>query len=143
MLSFTQFGAVGALVLAAATQMADDEQFLKDTEQQLARAWSQHDRAFIENLLAPEWSVTQADGTMLTRRTVLETFFDAVEFDSNVIDDVTVALFGDTAIVRGRTVVSAKLSGASVNARIRFTDVFLKRNGRWQVIASHASPLTQ
>jgi ketosteroid isomerase-like protein len=143
MLSFTQFGAVGALVLAAATQMADDEQFLKDTEQQLARAWSQHDRAFIENLLAPEWSVTQADGTMLTRRTVLETFFDAVEFDSNVIDDVTVALFGDTAIVRGRTVVSAKLNGAPVNARIRFTDVFLKRNGRWQVIASHASPLTQ
>jgi ketosteroid isomerase-like protein len=143
MLSFTQLGAVGALVLAAATQMADDEQFLKDTEQQLARAWSQHDRAFIENLLAPEWSVTQADGTMLTRRTVLETFFNAVEFDSNVIDDVTVALFGDTAIVRGRTVVSAKLNGAPVNARIRFTDVFLKRNGRWQVIASHASPLTQ
>jgi ketosteroid isomerase-like protein len=143
MLSFIQFGAVGALVLAAAIQTADDEQFLKDTEQQLARAWSQHDRAFIENLLAPEWSVTQADGTMLTRRTVLETFFDAVEFDSNVIDDVTVALFGDTAIVRGRTVVSAKLNGAPVNARIRFTDVFLKRNGRWQVIASHASPLTQ
>jgi ketosteroid isomerase-like protein len=122
-------------------QSGDDEQLLKDTEQQLGRAWTQHDRAFIENLLAPEWSVTQADGTTLTRSTVLGTFFDAVQFDSNVIDDVTVTLFGDTAIVRGRTTVSAKLNGAPVSGRIRFTDVFLKRNERWQVIASHASPL--
>jgi len=110
--------------------------------QQLARAWTQHDRAFIESVLAPEWSVTQPDGTILTRSTVLGTFFDAVQFDSNVIDDVTVVLFGDTAIVRGRTVASAKLNGAPVTARIRFTDVFIKRNGRWQVVASHASPLT-
>jgi ketosteroid isomerase-like protein len=130
---------VPAPVLALAV---DDEQLLKDTVQQLARAWTQHDRAFIENVLAPEWVVTQADGTMLTRSSVLGAFFDAVKFDSNVIDDVTVALFGDTAIVRGRTVATATLNGAPVTARIRFTDVFIKRNGRWQVVASHASPLT-
>src|ERR1700730_9301511 len=85
-----------------AGQIADDEQLLKDIEQQLARTWSQHDRAFVENVLAPGWSVTQADGSILSRSTVLGTFFDALVFDSNVIDDVTVALFGDTAIVRGR-----------------------------------------
>jgi hypothetical protein len=99
------------LGVAAVAQTTDDEQLLKDTEQQLARAWSQHDREFIENLLAPEWSVTQADGSILTRSTVLGTFFDAVQFDSNVTDDLTVTLFGDTAIVRGRTVASAKLNG--------------------------------
>jgi hypothetical protein len=27
--------------------------------------------------------------------------------------------------------------------RIRFTDVFIKRAGRWQAVASHASPLAQ
>jgi len=135
---------IAALVpVIAAAQAAGDEQLLKETEQRLARAWTQHDRAFIESLLAPEWSVTQADGGTLTRSAVLGTFFDAVQFDSNVIDDVTVVLFGDTAIVRGRTVASASLNGEPVNARIRFTDVFLRRNGRWQVIASHASPLTR
>ena len=134
---------IALLSVAVVAQTADDEQLLKDSVQQLARAWSQHDRAFIENLLAPEWSVTQADGSILTRSTVLGTFFDAVQFDSNVIDDVTVTLFGDTAIVRGRTAISAKLNGAPVSARIRFTDVFLRRNGRWQVVASHASPLAR
>jgi ketosteroid isomerase-like protein len=140
-----------AVLIAASTllsvstfaQGADDEQLLKNIEQQLARAWRQRDRAFIDDVLAPEWSVTQADGSVLSRSAVLGTFFDAVVFDSNVVDDVTVALFGDTAIVRGRTAVSAKLNGAPVSARIRFTDVFIRRNGRWQVVASHASPLAQ
>jgi ketosteroid isomerase-like protein len=117
-----------------------DEQALRDIEQGIARAWMQKDRAFIESVLAVEWSVTQADGTMLTRQTVLATFFDAVTFDSNAIDDVTVQLFGDTAIVRGRTIASGTFNGAPFSARIRFTDVFIRRDGRWQVIASHASP---
>jgi ketosteroid isomerase-like protein len=66
-----------------------------------------------------------------------------VEFDSNIIDDVTVALFGETAVVRGRTVATARMNGVPATARVRFTDVFIKRNGRWQVVASHASPLTR
>jgi len=131
-----------ALIVALASQLTSDEQALRDIEQGLVRAWMQHDRAFIERVLAPEWSVTQADGTQLTRETVLSTFFDAVTFDSNAIDDVTVQLFGDTAIVRGRTIASGKFSGTPFSARIRFTDVFMKRNGRWQAIASHASPAT-
>jgi len=119
-----------------------DEQQLLRIVQDLGRAWMQHDRAFIEGVLAPEWSVTQADGSILTRATVLGTFFESVSFDSNVIDDVSVLLFGDTAVVRGRTTASARINGTSVNARIRFTDVFIKRNGRWQAVASHASTLS-
>ncbi len=95
----------------------------------------------LNTVLAPEWSVTQADGQVLTRAVVLGSFFDAVTFDSNVVDDVSVRLFGDTAVVRGRTVASGKFNGAPISARIRFTDVFIKRQGRWQAVASHASPL--
>jgi ketosteroid isomerase-like protein len=128
---------------ADVAQRGDDEQQLKDIEQQITQAWIHHDRSFIEDVLAPEWRVTQADGTIMSRADVLGPFFDSVQFDSNVIDDVTVTMFGDTAVVRGRTTVSARVNGAPVSARIRFTDVFLKRSGRWQVVASHASPLTR
>jgi len=129
-------------VAMSAQGSLSDEQDVGRIPQDLARAWMQHDRAFIEGVLAPEWSVTQADGTILTRATVLGPFFDSVSFDSNVVDDVSVMLFGDTAVVRGRTTVSARVNGAPVSARIRFTDVFIKRNGRWQAVASHASTLT-
>jgi hypothetical protein len=63
------------------------------------------------------WSVIQADGTMLTRSTVLGAFFDTVKFDINVIDDVTVALFGDTAIVRGRTTATQTSGTCQVHER--------------------------
>ena len=118
-----------------------DEGRLKQMQQDLARAWMRHDRGFIESVLAPEWSVTQADGSILDRATVLGTFLDTVSFDSNVVDDVTVMLYGDAAVVRGRTSVSARVNGAPVSARIRFTDLFIRRSGRWQAVASHASAL--
>jgi hypothetical protein len=118
-----------------------DEDVLRAIEQRLPQAWTRHDRAFIESVLAPEWSVTQADGSMLTREMVLGSFFDAVTFDANAVDDVTVQLFGTTAIVRGRTTASGMLNGQHFNARIRFTDVFIKRDGRWQAIVSHASSI--
>jgi len=127
----------------SAEQPSDDERQLLSIQQQLARAWSNKDRAFIEGVLAPEWSVTQADGTTMTRATVLGAFFNAVTIDSSTVDDVTVTLFGDTAVVRGRAVARGKLNGSPISARIRFTDVFLKRRGRWQAVASHASPLAE
>src|SRR5262245_41596478 len=120
---------------------AGDEGRLMRIPQDLARAWLEHDRAFIESVLAPEWSVTQADGSILDRATVLGTFFDTVSFDTNVVDDVSVMLYGDAAVVRGRTSVSARVNDAPVRARIRFTDVFIRRSGRWQAVASHASAL--
>jgi len=121
--------------------VAGDEGRLMQIQQDLARAWLQHDRAFIESVLAPEWTVTQADGSILDRASVLGPFFDTVSFDTNVVDDVTVMLYGDAAVVRGRTSVSARVNEAPVSARIRFTDVFIRRSGRWQAVASHACAL--
>lgn len=134
---------VAFLATSAAAQPASDEQQLRDIQQGLARAWLQKDRTYIESVLGPEWSVTQADGTLLTRASVLGPFFDGVHLDTNTVDDVTVMLLGTTAVVRGRTVATGSLNGTPVSARIRFTDVFIKRDGRWQAVASHASTLAQ
>jgi hypothetical protein len=132
---------VDAASSVTAPAASRDERNLRDVEQGVARAWLRRDRAFLERVLAPEWTVTQADGTILTRSAVLGEFFDAVTFDANVIDDVVVTLFGDSAVVRGRTSVRATFRGVPISARIRFTDVFVKRTAQWQVVASHASSL--
>lgn len=126
-------------------QRSGDEEQLRGMQQQLARAWVQRDRDFIERVLAPEWSVTQADGTIRTRAAVLHDAFVArtVSIESMVIDDVTVTLLGDTAIVRGRTQATGVAGGQRGTARLRFTDTFIKRAGRWQAVASHATILAQ
>ena len=123
----------------------DDEHQLRDIQQQLARAWVERDRAFIERILAPEWSVTQANGSLLSRANVLRSAFDteALRVTSLVVDDVTVRMFGTTAVVRGRTVATGTDKGLAINVHLRFTDVFLKRKREWQAVASHASLLAE
>jgi hypothetical protein len=59
------------------------------------------------------------------------------------VDDITVRLYGTTAVVRGRTVADGMFEGKPVSARIRFTDVFVKRDGRWQAVASQATKLPE
>ena len=126
-------------------QRSEDEKQLLMIQQQLARAWVEQDRAFIERVLAPEWSVTQADGTIRSRATVLHDAFVArtVSIESMVVDDVTVTLFGNTAIVRGRTQATGVVGDQSRSARLRFTDTFIKRNGQWQAVASQATTLVR
>jgi ketosteroid isomerase-like protein len=60
---------------------------------------------------------------------------------SMAVDEVTVMLFGDAAVVRGRTFAAGMVNGSPVTARIRFTDVFIRRDAKWRAVASHASPL--
>ena len=55
------------------------------------------------------------------------------------IDDVRVRVYGDAAIVTGRTHGLGCLQGESYDVVIRFTDTFVRRDRQWQAIASHAS----
>lgn len=125
--------------------MSDDEERLREIQQQLAKAWVQRDRAFIEDVLAPEWRVTQTDGSILSRAEVLHNAFEENNLivETSTIDDVSVTVIGGTAIVRGRTEATGVVNGKPATARLRFTDVFVKRSGRWRAVASHASPLAR
>src|SRR5262245_10212352 len=61
-------------LLASAQQPAGDEGQLRDIQQALARAWVAGDRAYIERVVAPEWTSIQPDGSVLTRATMLATY---------------------------------------------------------------------
>ena len=54
-------------------------------------------------------------------------------------EDVTVTTHGDTAIARYRFIV--KITGPSVDVlqRCRTTNVWIKRDGRWQIVAAHTA----
>lgn len=55
------------------------------------------------------------------------------------VDEVEVRLFRDTAVATGRTRATGSYHGKAASVVLRFTDVFIRRNGRWQIVASHAS----
>lgn len=128
---------------AGSVQTPTDAEAIAAIEQQLASAWVHRDQETITSILAPDWSVTDAAGRVLTKEEVIRASFVAMEHrvDTMVIDDVKVRTFGDTAVATGRTRATGTSGGRSGSAVLRFTDVFVRRAGRWQAVASHASAI--
>lgn len=118
---------------------------LKEIEARLARAWVERDRPFLEEILSDEWAVVDATGGIRGKKEVIAEAFEtsALRVDSARIEDVAVRLFGDTAVVRGRSEVAGSYNGENMAVSLRFTDVFVQRNARWLCIASHASPASR
>jgi ketosteroid isomerase-like protein len=133
--------AVVLVCLAMQPAEGDSVRQLTELQQQLARAWVAGDRAAIERIIAPEWTVTGPDGGISTRADVLRDVFETRthRIRSLTVDDVRVRVFGDAAVVTGRTRGRGESGSTPYDVEIRFTDTFVRREGQWQAVASHAS----
>lgn len=114
---------------------------LREIQQELSAAWKARDRATIERFIAPDWVVTHVAGQRLTRTEVFRDMLesDATQITLSDVDEVEVRVFGAAAVVTGRTHARGTQSGAPFDVRLRFTDVFVRRSGGWQAVASHAT----
>ena len=55
------------------------------------------------------------------------------------VDDMNVRLYDKTAVVTGRVTTKRLVKGQAMTSQSRFTDVFVWRDGRWQLVAGHSS----
>ncbi len=113
---------------------------LEDIEKELASTWKSRDCQGWGALLADDWSVTHIDAKVITKAEALAMCRAGPPVTSTV-DQLAVRIYGDTAIVTGRTKATA--TGATQTVTLRFTDVFVQRDGRWLVVASHATRLAE
>lgn len=118
---------------------------LRAIEQKLAAAWVEGDREYINRILADDWSVTDAAGRVLAKQQVMREAFESADrrIESLQIDDVQVRVFDKCAVVTGRTRARGSYKGSSMSVTLRFTDVFVRRAGRWQVVSSHATQIVE
>jgi ketosteroid isomerase-like protein len=121
--------------------MTTEAEQLNELQQRLIRAWVEQDRETVNAILSDDWTVIDPTGRVLTKAQVMEEGFASGtrKIESGAIDDVRVRLFGETAVVTGRTIARGSYQGASVSVRLRFTDVCVKRGDGWQVVASQAT----
>ncbi len=90
--------------------------------------------------LAQDWIGTTPEGSIVTKAGAYADLKTGLVVRSLFrLDDLKVRLYGDTAIVFGLETEKSKIHGKDMSGQYRFTDVFVKREGRWQAVASHAS----
>jgi len=138
--------AVACGASAAALQnrpVESDQQVLVRLERGWNEAFYRKDVAFIANLLADEFVATYEDGSRGDKAKELElvaTFNQQVE--SATQDEFTVKVYGDTAVVWFTLRLVGIKQGQRSELRLRYTDIWVMRDGRWQCVSAHSTRLT-
>ncbi len=102
-------------------------------------AYQKHDAAALERIEADDFILTESDGKLTTKAEDVESVKNAKPpqpDDAFDVEDVMVRVYGDTAILIGRVILKYRNRGQIVVERYRYTDTYLKRGGRWRVVAS-------
>lgn len=108
-------------------------------EREWMDAWLKRDRETCDRLLGDDFILTSARGALMSKQEWLAGAmgpFVGVSFDW---EDVQVRLFGHVAIVHARTRQCASVGGQDWSGLFLLTDVWVQRNGHWQVVSRHGT----
>jgi ketosteroid isomerase-like protein len=114
------------------------EQELLTLEKAFAEAIVRNDLEGIGRLVTDDWIIIDPNGEIVDRAR----FFDvlksgALTHDMMESEDFRVRVYGDSAVVTGVTRTKGKFMGQEFSTQERATDVFVKRDGRWQCVLTH------
>lgn len=133
--------AAAAMTAMATPALAQDEsKALIALEQAYSDAFARKDVAFAEKLLAPEWRGIQSSGDVFDKAALLREFADRkVQTSSIKNHDVSVAFYGDIAVVQGFEDEVSTYDGKDSSGAYAWTDVFQKRGGNWTLVRSQTA----
>jgi ketosteroid isomerase-like protein len=116
------------------------EAIISQLEQGWAMAIVNKDTMALDRLLAKDFNGTSAFAEPYSREMAIEDIKNGVYVvDSMEFDDITVKVFGNTAIAFTSENEISRYYGEDRSGHYHCTDVWVKRDGRWEVVASHAS----
>ena len=112
----------------------ETERYILESERQWAESVATGDTAAIERILADDFIGVDPKGHLYTKQQMIDETRNAPKyFVSNRLNDVKVRFYRRIAIAQGSETWE-KHSGE--RGRFVWTDTWLRRNGRWQIVAA-------
>ena len=141
--------AIGLVVLTAFAvgsyaaekkKMSADEEALTKIENEWGEAMVKLDFATFDRIVSPDWLLSTPDGGHQTKaEAVADLKSGKIKFESFKVDELKIRIYGNAAVVFGLTTEKMSVNGQPMNGQNRFTDTFIKRDGRWQCVATHVT----
>jgi len=112
------------------------------------RAWTeahlQDNPVVIEQLMADDYVKIQPDGSLSNKAETLAAYQPEVRYWEHAQgDEYDVRIYGDTAVVVGRWTARGMNNGQRFDYSARFLSVYVKRNGRWQMVAEQSTEIAR
>jgi ketosteroid isomerase-like protein len=115
-------------------------QELRQLQYQWRRALSARDTAFFRGVLADEFLLTGDADTQTKADFLLELADSTGAVPEARAEETNIRLFGNIAVTTG--LVRYDLPGNPTPVTSRFTEVWVKRDGRWLCLHGHYNPLS-
>ncbi len=131
--------------LVAATMSADDRATARHIEQMVRDFLAdvpKGDRKVFDNFFADDVIYTRSAGVTVDKAEILKNIDVRAANEPQATfeaDGFTVHPYGDTAVVNFRLVMHNVANGKAQTVYFRNTGMFLKRHGKWQVVAWQAT----
>jgi ketosteroid isomerase-like protein len=111
-----------------------------------ADAWDKaivrKDEAAIAANMAEEFRQIDHEGKVSDKTAFLKGIMSPkLRIDPYPVDELEVRLYGDMALLSGRTRMTGAYDGHAFTAHYRYIDVYARKNGQWRVVSVQISPL--
>jgi len=123
---------------------AADEKTFTLLQHDWAEARKKSDMAFLENFYASEFTVGNMNGSESSRADDLAMFSSGDMKPALITDDeMKVTIYGQAAMVTGIEHVEGTYKGHAGQFDLRFTNVFVNRDHRWQLVRHQSTPISK
>jgi ketosteroid isomerase-like protein len=127
-------------VFSNAQQGSPDGEKVLSLEKKWTDGYKHRDISILSSLLAEDFVITVEDGSTYGKEGYISHSADStVHVEVAELSDLRVRVHGNVAVVTGAYHEVGSSKGKHYEYHDRLTDVWMKNDGRWQVIASHYS----
>ena len=136
LLFFLSLGAAGALMAAAADEV-------KKAETEWADAVKRQDMAALNRILSDDLVYTHSTGIIDSKSEYLNKMKSgAQKYEAIEHSDTKIRTYGDdTGVVNTRVRMAGATKGVPFNNQLLMTHVWVKKDGRWQLVAHQTTLL--
>jgi ketosteroid isomerase-like protein len=121
---------------------ASVEEEIKKMEKDRAAAVVKGDVAVMEGLTSDDYIFINANGQLSGKAETMNNIKTGViKLTANEVSDLKVRVYGDTAVVTGKSTAKGTIGGRELKGPVLFTRVYVKKNGKWQSVAFQQTPV--
>jgi len=120
------------------------EQAVMQVEEDLRVAISKGDTKAYGRIVGDDYVFTNQDAVVRTKAQMVSAYDSgSIKYESVKFDEIKVHAYGDTALVTGRQTLKGQDNGKDISGKFRYTRVYVKRQGRWQLVATQATRIPE